>query len=109
MTKDIKIIAEIDFGKQLFHEEKTTQILALSIAHEFKNTTDFSFQVSLGPGLLRVKDDNNVFTLQPIALLGLQPRIYFSPRSFMGFDAKAFIGKQLSMSSFIGFHWGVRF
>lgn len=108
-TKDIKIIAEIDFGKQLFHEEKTTQILALSIAHEYKNTDNLSFQVSLGPGLFRVKDEKKLYTLQPIALFGIQPRIYFSPRSFMGFDAKAFVGKQLSMGSFIGFNWGARF
>lgn len=108
-TKNIKIIAEIDFGKQLSIEEKTTQILALSIAHDFKKNDNICFQVSLGPGLLRIKDANNTITLQPIALLGIQPRFYFSSRSFIGFDAKAFVGKQHSMGSFIGFNWGTSF
>lgn len=104
-----KIIAEFDFGKQLIGGNNNCQLIALSYAHEFHNKDNLSFQVSIGPGLLRVKDENQAITLQPVALFGIQPRIYFSPRSFVGFDAKAFIGKQFSMGSFIGFNWGIRF
>lgn len=108
LTKDIKIMMEFDWGRQLLKDGCYAQIMSLSLAHEIWMKDSFSFQLWCGPGVIRSTMPNDTYSYAACAVLGLQPRLNFSRNGFVGFDARAVLGRYSTLGSFIGVTWGIR-
>ena len=109
VSKNFKLFLGADFGKQLFHNTFSYQLLSLSLAHEFHFSPQFSFQVGAGAGATRQEFADKSVLWKPVGVLNLQPRINFSPITYIGLDAKALFGKEITSGSLLGVTWGVRF
>lgn len=103
-----KVLLDFSFGSNVTGYKNQSQVLSLMYGHEFRFSEKFGTQVAFGPGVLRDLDQEDVFTLKPIATFDIQHRIYFTQKSFVGFSAKAFVTKGYNQASFIGFLWGTK-
>lgn len=103
-----KLMLDLSFGMGITGQNNKTQILSLMYGHEFRHSSLFGTQIGIGPGIMRDIDSEGVYTVFPVAVMDIQHRIYFTPKSYVGFSGKAFLSKDSYQASFLGFVWGAK-
>lgn len=103
-----KIMLDLSFGKGLTGQPFQTQVLSLMYGHEFRNSDLFGTQIGIGPGVMRVLNEDSVYSYRPSATMVLQHRFYITQKSFVGFSAKALLSKETYGTSFVGVIWGTK-
>lgn len=104
-----KILLDFSFGNNVTALNYKSQVLSLMYGHEMRHSEKFGTQIAIGPGVLRDFHPDIGYTFKPVGTLEIQHRIYFTPRSFIGLSAKAFVTKNYQQASFIGVTWGGNF
>jgi|GEM_PF-5929311 len=108
-SENLKAYLDASFGRSLVDGIHKTQVYSLMLAHEHMLSDKAGIQFGAGPALLRDLQDDGSYKTKPAATLEIQQRLYLSTKSFVGFSAKAFIGKECTQGSFIGVSWGSKF
>lgn len=104
-----KVLLDYATGESLIGAYNKTQVLSLSYAHEFAFSETYGIQFGVGLGAIYDLKNDGGYEYGFIGAIDMQHRIYFSQDSFVGFDARAYLGKDFRQGSCIGVVYGYRF
>ena len=108
-TDNLKVSFDYAGGKSLVGKYNKAQLASLQFGVCSPVKDRFSLYAGLGPGLLRDLQVDEKYKNKAGGVLNVQPRINVGNKSFLAFDFKAVLGKDLKQGSLVGVSWGVRF